>query len=205
MSYKRNHNKIYNKMKLVIITLTLALLSNNISSQRFRIRPRRSYPVEPDEVSPDVSPDFPDDPIDFPLEPYNPPRTARCIRKSGDPETDADCCAKQNRPRWCPNISQSSAKRNLSRLNRSSRARRFASKEITEYRSKNASSGSRSSFGGPGGQSQALTFQNFWWPWFCGWNSWCCFWCYLVYIWWGNNNWWRYHWCIWSRCMNFPY
>ena len=188
MTYKRNRNKIYNKMKIAFITLTILLLSENMYSQR--IRPER---YEPEPIEPD-----------FPIGPIGPVKPRPCQRKSGDPETDTDCCMKPLKPSWCPNISESAIKKDLSTFNKSSEARSFAKKEVASFSEKRASSNSLAPSAGIG-QSQALTFRNFWWPWFCRWNSWCCIRCYIRWIIFGRRNWWRYWWCIWRGCRRFRF
>ena len=167
-------------MKLAFITLTLLLLSNNIFSQR--IRPRRPYPGGPGG-------------------PFESDGSDDCEEKSNDDETNADCCVKKPQPRWCPRMSVSSIKRNLSKLNRSSRARRFVNKEVAKSKSKKVNQRSFGPSGGPGGISHPLTHHNFWWPWICNMNPPCCFWCYVKWIWpFRFYNWWPYYNCIWNKC-----
>ena len=171
-------------MKLVFIILTLTLLCKNINSQKFKPPSGSNFPGG----------------FDFPDGPFGSDGSDDCEEKSNDDETNADCCVKKPQPSWCPKLSVSSIKNQLSRLNKSSKVRSFVKKEVSQFRSKN---NKPSSFGPSDGkaQSHALTHSNFWWPWFCDWNFSCCSWCYLMWIWPNRfHNWWQYHDCIWHMC-----
>ena len=185
----RNQNKIYNKIKIAFIALTLALLCKNINSQLLE------FLVEPDKPNGSIG-------SDRPRRNFQILESNDCKKKSNYYDRNADCCLKKPQPRWCPRMSVSSIKNELSKLNRTSYARSFVNKKISLYRSKSQSlnhiSFSRSD---RSIQSRALTYRNFWWPWFCDRDPWCCYWCYIMWVWkYRYDNYQGQYICIWWRC-----
>ena len=101
-----------------------------------------------------------------------------CPKQTGIPESDAQCCLMLTPPRWCPDTSVAAVKNQLSKLNSSPEARGFTGKSKVPN----------------------FTYGFIWWPTFCNLNPKCCIKCFLIYILWGNYNFWGYQKCIWNKC-----
>ena len=136
--------------------------------------------------------------------------TLCCESKTGNLKTDAECCANENPPSWCPNRpNDNEVKSGISKASRSPQARQFVMRQSEgsvqsssmEPQKMNFSSHSSSQnktfFPGPG---LGPGFGHFW-PMQCPWWKWCCRFCYFLHIslpsW---PNWYGYLMCIWNSC-----
>ena len=135
---------------------------------------------------------------------------ASCAKKSKDRKTNADCCIKEDPPKWCPDTSLDVIRANVSKMKSSLRARKITRKLLAKAEKELFEGESESSLKNDPVVTQYRNspnngLGNFWWPFFCRWNKRCCTHCYLKFY--SNimkSDYKGYLFCIWRKCQFIP-